>query len=119
MNRRPPGFTRTDTLFPYATSFRSLLEVDGGPPLLVHDPHLEGVARDPDGVLDAGEQLVGEGDLLRPVHLRLDDVDRAGAGVAKPRRAEQVVLGDQRGEQRVQDALRHLLSIAVDRQSVW
>src|SRR3546814_15090118 len=71
----------------------ALLEVDGGPPLLVHDPHLEGVARDPDGVLDAGEQLVGEGDLLRSVHLRLDDVDRAGAGVAKPRDRKSVVSG--------------------------
>ena len=34
-------------------------------------------------VLDGGEQIVGECDLVRPVHLRLDDIDRAGAAVAR------------------------------------
>src|SRR3546814_3700157 len=29
MIRRPPGSTRTDTLFPYTTLFRSLLELPG------------------------------------------------------------------------------------------
>src|SRR3546814_9637157 len=31
MSRRPPRSTRTDTLFPYTTLFRSLLEVGKGP----------------------------------------------------------------------------------------
>src|SRR3546814_12227022 len=30
MIRRPPRSTRTDTLFPYTTLFRSFAEVDGG-----------------------------------------------------------------------------------------
>ena len=46
-------------------------------------PDLHGVARQAESVLDAGEELVGEGDLVGPVHLRLDDVDRAGAAVAR------------------------------------
>ena len=58
------------------------LQIDGGAALLVHDAHLQGVARQAEQVFDAREQLVGEGDLVRPVHLRLDDVDRAGAAVA-------------------------------------
>ena len=33
-----------------------------------------------EGVLDALEQLHGEGDFLRAVHLGLDDVDAAGRG---------------------------------------
>ena len=37
----------------------------------------------PSSVLDAPEQLVGEGDLVGAVHLRLDDVDRARAAVAQ------------------------------------
>src|SRR3546814_9175883 len=31
MMRRPPRSTRTDTLFPYTTRFRSLREIDGVP----------------------------------------------------------------------------------------
>ena len=44
-------------------------------------PILSVLRGEPQRVLDAVEQLVGEGDLLGPVHLRLDDVDRAGAAV--------------------------------------
>ena len=50
----------------------------------------------PSSVLDAGEELVGEGDLLRPVHLRLDDVDRAGAAVRQRPVPLEVVQRDQR-----------------------
>ena len=57
-------------------------EIDGGPALLVHDADLEGIARQAQQILDLGEQLAGEGGFLRPVHLGLDDVDRAGARVA-------------------------------------
>ena len=46
-------------------------------------PDLDRVARQAEQVLDRVEQLVGERDFLRPVHLRLDDIDRAGAAVAE------------------------------------
>ena len=42
-------------------------------------PILMVLRRQAEHVLDAVEQLDGEGDLLGAVHLRLDDVDRAGA----------------------------------------
>src|SRR3546814_1025530 len=37
MIRRPPRSTRTDTLFPYTTLFRS--EIDAVPPVGMTDPH--------------------------------------------------------------------------------
>ena len=82
------------------------LEVDGGAPLLVHDADLDRVARQAQRIFDAVEQLVREGDLVWPVHLRLDDVDRAGAAVARAARALQVVHGDERGDRRSRGCLR-------------
>ncbi len=84
------------------------LEVCAGAALLVHDAHLQGVARHVDQVLDATEQLVGEGDFLRPVHLRLDDVDAAGARIAL---ALEIMLGDQAGEHAVHDAFRDFAAV--------
>ena len=55
------------------------------------------------------EQLVGERDFLRPVHLRLDDVDRAGAAVAQRSPApcrSCIAISD--GDRGVEDPLRHL-----------
>ena len=78
------------------------LEVDGGAPLLVHDPDLERVLRQPEHVLDPAEQLDGERHLVGAVHLRLHDVDRAGAAVDQRPVAVallQPVHGDQAGEQ--------------------
>src|SRR3546814_10631528 len=39
MIRRPPRSTRTDTLFPYTTLFRSLVPVGGDPPSFRQDAH--------------------------------------------------------------------------------
>src|SRR3546814_11859489 len=36
MRRRPPRSTRTDTLFPYTTLFRSVLHPIAGRPMLLH-----------------------------------------------------------------------------------
>src|SRR3546814_13959256 len=45
MIRRPPRSTRTDTLFPYTTLFRSPRLRAGGPPLLLPERTLDGVPR--------------------------------------------------------------------------
>jgi hypothetical protein len=68
-------------------------EIDAGPPLLVHDSDLDAVAGEAEQILGAVEQPVGERRLLRPVHLRLDDVDRAGRDCWRARRSR-------RGERR-------------------
>src|SRR3546814_2096265 len=50
MIRRPPRSTRTDTLFPYATLFRSLRHDEGG----VAPVHHQVLARVPDAVAEGG-----------------------------------------------------------------
>src|SRR5690606_24549625 len=87
------------------------LEVDAGAAFLVHDAHLDGVGRQPEELLDAAEDHAGEGDLVGAVHLRLDDVDRAGAGVAA---RLQVVDGDQRRADGIQDAFGHFVAVPVE-----
>ena len=62
-------------------------------------------------LLDGGEQLDGERDLVRAVLLGLDDVDAAGARVGVPAAAAQVVQRRGGGDQRVEHALRD--SVAV------
>ena len=92
----------------------ALLEVDGGAPLLVHDADLDGVRGHAERLLDAAENLDGERDLVRPVHLRLDDIDRAGAGIGAAAGGPDVVQGGQRRHHRVHDAFRHLVAVAVE-----
>ncbi|MNG19374.1 hypothetical protein D3C84_1035280 [compost metagenome] len=53
------------------------LEIDAGAPLLVHDPHLQGVALKAQQVFYAAEEFIGESDLNGSMHLRLYDVDGA------------------------------------------
>ena len=69
----------------------ALGEVDRRAALLVHDPDLDRVRRQPERPLDGGEQVVGERHLVRAVHLGLDHVDRAGGGVAVGDGAGEVV----------------------------
>ena len=92
----------------------AFLEIDRGAPLLVHDADLERVAGKAERVLGAVEQLVGEGDFLGPVHLGLDDVDRAGAAVPEAGIALDVVHGDERGHDAIEDALGHGLVVAIE-----
>src|SRR5690606_5318585 len=90
------------------------LEVDGGAAFFVHDADLQRVALQAQHVFHASEQLVGEGDFFRTVHLRLDDVHRAGTGVLAAGVAVQVVDGDQAGDQAVHDAFRNFEAVLVD-----
>ncbi len=78
-------------------------------------PILTRMARQAERVLDAAEQLVGEGDFFRPVHLGLDDIDRAGAAVPQPAQALQVVKRDQAGEHGVEHAFGRLLALDQNR----
>ncbi|MCY1303025.1 hypothetical protein D9M70_527130 [compost metagenome] len=91
------------------------LEVDTGAPLLVHDAHLQRVPGQPEQVLDAAEELVGEGHLGRAVHLRLDDIDAAGARVAL---AAQIVQGGEAGDHGIEDALGYLAPFLVEDRGV-
>ncbi|OMQ40209.1 hypothetical protein BKP54_28915 [Ensifer sp. 1H6] len=59
----------------FARGADALLEIDRRAALLVHDAHLHGVGGHAECRLDAREDLAGESDFFRPMHLRLDDID--------------------------------------------
>src|SRR3546814_6537494 len=76
MIRRPPRSTRTDTLFPYTTLFRSL-EADAEGAVVAEQSRLgkRGVAQPVTGVGGVGDQLPQEDLLLRVERVR-DDVEQ-------------------------------------------
>ncbi len=86
-------------------------QIGRGAALLVHHPDLDRVPRQPQQVLDRVEQGVGEGALLRPVHLGFDDIDRAFPAVADGPEALEVVQPDQRGDDGVQHAFGCIRSV--------
>ena len=97
----------------------ALLEVHRGAALLVHDAHLQRVGGHAQRRLDTCKELVGEGDFLRPVHLRLDDVERPGARVAAPTATARsagadVVHGDCRRHHRIEDAFGNLVAVGIE-----
>ena len=79
-------------------------KIRGGPPLFVHDAHFERVARHAEQIFDGPEQLIGERDLPRSVHLRFDDVHRPCATVDVASVASQVVQRDQARDDRIEYA---------------
>ncbi|HEX9042796.1 MAG TPA: hypothetical protein VF838_17570 [Trebonia sp.] len=89
-------------------------EVQRGAPLLVHQPDLERVRREPEQFLYPAEEGDGEGHLLRPVLLGLDDVDRPGPAVAVGRAGPEAGQRGERGDDGVQDALEDLRPVGVE-----
>src|SRR3546814_8926644 len=75
MIRRPPRSTRTDTLFPYTTLFRS--PVDGGhepaPDVVAQLDERVGVAAPQHVVSEAGERVVEVGVLTPRKHQRSEE----------------------------------------------
>ncbi|OIQ72308.1 hypothetical protein GALL_460670 [mine drainage metagenome] len=90
------------------------LEVHGGAAILVHDADLHGVFRQRQHLFDPGEQFAGKPDLVGAVHLRLDDIDRAGAAVAHLRVALEIVDREQAGDGGVEQAFRNFLAGSVE-----
>mmetsp|Transcript_26983 Transcript_26983/g.68485 ORF Transcript_26983/g.68485 Transcript_26983/m.68485 type:complete len:472 (-) Transcript_26983:925-2340(-) len=89
-------------------------EVGGRAALLVHDPHLDRLVGEPEGLLGAAEELRGQGDLLGAVHLGLDKVHGAGAAVLEAWAVHQVVLGAKGSYKRVEKVLGDLLAVVRD-----
>ncbi len=88
-------------------------QVDAGAPLLVHDAHLDRQRRQAQHGLHRAEDGVGEGDLLRAMHLGPNDVDGAGEAVTLVRRTLQVVQADQAGHGDVDQAFGNLPPLPV------
>ena len=59
----------------------AFFQVQGRAALFIHDADLERVALEPQCLFNAGEQVNRKLDFFRAMHLRLYDVDTAGAGV--------------------------------------
>src|SRR5205085_9709846 len=70
--------------------------------------------RQADEALDTSEQLVGKRYFLGTVQLWLHDVDGAGARVAEPAIAVEVMNRNQRGDRAIDERLRNQLSVVGD-----
>ena len=87
-------------------------EIGRCPPLFIHHADLDRVPIERQQILHRIEQPIGEAAFRRPVHLRLDDVDRSRAAVAQFPQPAQIVKPDQAGHHCVENALRRFRSIA-------
>ena len=95
-----------DEYHPVLRGMDAGLQIAGGPPFLIHDAHFQGVASQAQDVLDASEQGVRERHLLRPMHLRLHNINTTRSAVLDMSLAIQVVHRDQGGNGRVQKSFR-------------
>jgi hypothetical protein len=86
--------------------------------LLVHDAYLERIRRQPQALLDTFEKFHRGGHFLGPVQFRFHHIDTAGAAVAVFSQAEQIVLGCQRYDHRIQETFRYRLAIQRNRVGV-
>src|SRR3546814_18337675 len=103
MIRRPPRSTRTDTLFPYTTLFRSRGGKDGGAPA-VANPAGEGLAELDLALVDRAQALT---DLLVPVDTGAPEV--AQTVLEHPPSAVVQLLG--------LDGRQHGVDLAVEHQA--
>ena len=90
------------------------LEVDRGAALLVHDPDFDGVIGQRQHLFDPAEQLAGQRDFVWTMHLRLHDIDRAGAAVAGFRIAPEIVDREQAGDGSIEHAFRNFSAGGVE-----
>jgi hypothetical protein len=65
-------------------------------------------------VFSGSEQVAGQRHFLGAVHLRLDDVDRAGAAVPDLRIALQVMDREQARYRGIEQAFRNLVALLVE-----
>ena len=87
------------------------LEVDAGAAFFIHQTDLDGMAREPENVFDAGKQIVRQRCFGRAVHLGFDDVDAAGTAVADPVDLLKVMHRAQRGHQGIEETFGHLIAV--------
>ena len=89
-------------------------EVHRGSPLLIHHAELHCERGQPQQCLHTLEQFDGEQGFLGSVHLRLDNIDGAGAAVIESRGAVEIVHGAEGGEDRVEHPLTDLVSVTIE-----
>ncbi len=104
---------RVDEHHAFSGPANTLLEVDGGAPLLVHDAELDGVWSQAQGVFNPGKKLDGKAHFIGTVHLGLDDIDAARAGVSQVAVAFKVVHGAEGREHGIHDAFGDFLALGT------
>ncbi len=86
-------------------------KVGRSPPLLIHHTDLQLMPLQPQQILDRVEQIIGEGDFLRPMHLGLHNIDAARPAINEAPVPPNVVQGNQAGNDPIQNPLRRLRPI--------
>src|SRR3546814_19769769 len=117
MIRRPPRSTRTDTLFPYTTLFRSILAFD--PATGERTPLLRDETVDPARVLYAVDGSTPIGAMYRGAGSRTAFFDEKSADAVLYRKLEAAFPGqDVFITSRTDDGALALVEVARDRKSV-
>ena len=93
-------------------------EVDGCATLLVHDAHLEGVARQIEEVFYFFKQCHGKADFIGAMHFGFDDVHGACSRILQAAGPFQVVKRAEGREQPVHETFGYLLSLSVENRRV-
>jgi hypothetical protein len=86
-------------------------KVGAGPAFFIHHADLDRVTLQTQQVLDGVEQVVGESDFFRSVHLGFDDIDRTLAAVAMAAKARQILHGNRAGDDGVHDAFGDFMPV--------
>ena len=105
---------RVDEHDPLAHGADAFGEVDGRASLFVHYTDLDRIRFQPEHCLDPAEQGIGEGDLVRTVHLRLDDVDASRAAVRLFTVATPVYHGARRCNDGVHNPFEDLIAVGIE-----
>ena len=101
---RPVQEARVDEGHPPLRRADTFLEVDGGPPFLVHDPQLHRVRGQAQQALYPCHHGIGKGHFLGPVHLGFDHIDRPFDRIPHPFGLLQIMQCDGHRHHRVHQA---------------
>ena len=94
--------TGVDEHHPTLDRPNAFLEVHGGATFFVHQAELDRVRGEAQDLFNSTEDLVGECGFVGSVHLRLYDIDRAGARVLVTVGFVEIVFGTQHSHHRVE-----------------
>ena len=98
---------------PYA-----FLKVDRSASLLVHNAHFDSMPIQAQSIFDTIEQVVGEANLFRTMHLGFHYIDTASPGVVVAARQLNILHRNQAGNHAVHNAFRNLRIVAIENRRI-
>jgi hypothetical protein len=105
--------SRVDENDALAHGANALGEVDRSATLFIHDADLDRVRLQVEHRLDTAKQRIGKRDFVRPMHLRLDDVDTSRTAVRLRVLAAAVHHGTGRRHDSIENAFENFVAIRV------